>query len=59
MRAIPLERILLETDAPYMATAPTKVRGLLLRVARVRQLPPALLRDVLRTNAARVLPQLI
>ena len=39
LRAVPLERILLETDAPYMATAPTKVRGLLDRVARVRQLP--------------------
>jgi TatD DNase family protein len=61
---IPLERLVIETDAPYLTPAPQKnktrrnepafVESVLLKIAEVRQQDPAELAEIIWDNTCRL-----
>jgi len=64
VRYIPLEKLLIETDAPYLTPAPQKnktrrnepafVKSVLLKLAEVRDIEPDELADITSSNAKRL-----
>jgi len=62
--SIPAERILIETDAPYLTPAPQKnrtrrnepayVRSVLIKLAQIREEKPEILADILWNNTCRL-----
>jgi TatD DNase family protein len=64
VRHIPLEKLLIETDAPYLTPAPQKnktrrnepafVKSVLLKLAEIRDLDPEELADITSSNARRL-----
>ena len=53
LRDIPQDRILVETDAPYMLPHPWALRSVVNRVALVRNLTPRMVCELARLNAMR------
>jgi len=64
VRHIPLEKLLIETDAPYLTPAPQKnktrrnepafVKSVLLKLAEIRDLDPEELAEITSSNAGRL-----